>query len=425
MSNLLGGLPIGVGECLKPGSSWAFSDTYLLRACLPPLSVFLLCVDYIALQAPPPPQDAGDQDALSPAPGTTTDGAGFSVQQPQQAQKLPPQQAQKPPLFFSQRLCINSPRGTREGYDRSMYSTSFLSWSAGVFFTSALASFACKQTDAGLVLYYENSQRCSIENPLQIYAVIFMIVYIALLVWFYVFPVLHLHCRHQFCRVPFMVTRSQPRADTATHENLDAHRASVYEDPSLLYTNVVQQLISLLGNFAVLGPQYAVGMSALLLFLSLFELVLYVVLVLRSFRRGNVSSAPFNSPAEQCIYFVQMFLVSITHSVGLACARNGCDPKAASTWDKGVALIVLHGVFAVAFFVQLFRLLCYPHETQAKCGGTTGPFCGTLPHQNLPPQPLLQLNLPVAGMAGAAGVAAAAAAPAQQQNAAQQLPPTP
>jgi hypothetical protein len=353
-------------ECAK-GSGWTFSDSYKLYACAPLFVILLIPIDILLLQSYAMPTQHA---AFNPAGGGAA--SNQNVENPEE-EALYAQSESTPgsnphfqrrafwELLTTQwrRWFVNEPRGTRRGYDHTLYSAQFLQYSVNNFFPYALMAWVKFEQEGrnGVWMFYEPKEPFNTSSPMTGWAIFFFICYCLSLLWSYALPLCGIGCG--------------PRDE-------DGERVSIpYADFNDKVFTFVQHLIPFIGSFVVLAPFNIKEMSALLLSLACIEAAAYLFSIYLNLARNSslmgsmtilqLITKPFMLREEQLLYMFQLVLAIITYGVGLDCASKRCDTSSNDWADSGWALIILHSLFFVAYAGILLALVCCRHIPERDC----------------------------------------------------------
>jgi hypothetical protein len=267
------------------------------------------------------------------------------------------------------RWLTNQQQGSLRGYDHSLYSAQYLQFATSNFLPYALMAFVCSSPPQGgaKVLSYQPSLECWVNPsaPYQGYAILFVLGYFVSCLWFYVIPYIasldgivpsvFLDCAAKRCKSLMeleMFSRSQLV--------IEDRKIKEYKDPDFKVAafSLAQQLLGILSTLAVLWPTNNLEVTGALLALTVLELALYALYMARS----GGALAPFVLQGERLMYLLQLVLAVVTHSVGLSCASQACTPSDPAWFPAGVALVVLHLLFAGTYLAYLGRLVLYDNN---------------------------------------------------------------
>jgi hypothetical protein len=384
------GLPIPWGgkvECLKQGASWTFEDSFMLRAILPAFMIILFPYDLFTLQDggnvnPSPEEDYTSNPGSPPLNSVAPDPA----QPPPAVAPLPvPRKCNccarlcnMPTVLTTEwpRWLVNHEAGSARGYDHHLLSAQYLGWTTDNFLQYALMALVCTVPVGGGEArnVYSPALACEASSQFR-YGLIFVVCYTLAWLWFYAVPLaasfaearlwrpvaaLTAWCKYLMeAQPPWFIPAAWKAAETR-RKHVEGRLYPIPPLPPFPELDRVAATFSflfhlqvLLATCVVLAPRDALGVTGTLLCLALLELGLYAAYCYSDSRRVQ----PFVLRGEQCLYAVQLLLAVATHSVGVSCASQSCDPASAPWQPAGRVLTALHFSFFGLFLGYWLWLL--------------------------------------------------------------------
>jgi len=224
-------------------------------------------------------------------------------------------------------------------YSTSLWSESFLNWTAGVFVPYAMRAVACRQgVDGRYFNYYDPGERgmCLAypHFPIFVLSILFLIFYLAYLVHFFVVPVCAIYS-------PFFKAGLWHR---------EGHHEHIRAGDATLKWRLLKNAIPALSSLIVLFPESQAGV---LVFLWLLFCVEFVV----AFSNGFFSSA--HGLHAKPTYILYLLCTLVTLCIASSVARGE-----GSSGTGLAGLLVFINFFLVPFSVllALLSLVCLNHN---------------------------------------------------------------